>query len=96
VTQKKAAPAKKSAAAKTAPTKRAAPAKKAAKQTEWVATAWVEPEGGHCPPSHPVKAKLSSRIFQLPGMFAYDRTRADRCYEDETTAVIDGFTKAKR
>src|SRR5258708_5553932 len=67
-------------AAKKAPPKKApprkAPAKKAAKQVE---TAWVEPVGDVCPPSHPVKAKLSSKLFHLPGMFAYTRTRPDRC-----------------
>ena len=49
-----------------------------------------------CPPSHPIKAKLASRLFHLPGMFAYDRTRPDRCYRDETGAVADGLTRAKR
>jgi hypothetical protein len=29
-------------------------------------------------------------------MFAYDRTRPDRCYADEAAAAADGFTKAKR
>jgi hypothetical protein len=60
------------------------------------ATAWVEAEGGICPPTHPVKAKLTSRLFHLPGMFAYDRTRPDRCYLDADAAVADGFTAAKR
>jgi len=49
-----------------------------------------------CPPSHPIKAKLSSRIFHLPGMFAYERTRPDRCYVDETSATSEGFIRAKR
>jgi hypothetical protein len=56
----------------------------------------VVPEADRCPPSHPIKAKLASRIFHIPGMFAYDRTRADRCYPDESSAAGDGFTKAKR
>ena len=43
-----------------------------------------------------MKAKLSSRIFHLPGMFAYDRTRPDRCYSGADTALADGFTQAKR
>ncbi len=58
--------------------------------------AWVEPDDGMCPPSHPVKAKLSSRLFHLPGMAFYNRTRADRCYADEESAVQDGLTRAKR
>jgi hypothetical protein len=58
--------------------------------------AWVEPLEGTCPPSHPVKAKRSSKIFHLPGMFAYDRTNPDRCYANEEAAEGDGFRKAKR
>lgn len=58
--------------------------------------AWVEPEGSACPPGHPVKVKLSSGIFHLPGMLAYERTSPDRCYVDEAAAEADGFRKAKR
>ena len=57
---------------------------------------WVEPVGGVCPKSHPVKVKLASRIFHVPGLLAYDRTRPDRCYSDESSATRDGFTRAKR
>lgn len=86
--------AKKAAGPAKAPAAKAA--KKAAKAPAAPAVAWVAAEGGTCPPSHPVKAKLSSRLFHLPGMLAYDRTRPDRCYADEATAVADGLTKAKR
>lgn len=58
--------------------------------------AWVEPEGRECPPGHPVKAKLSSRIYHLPGMLAYDRTNPDRCYRDGEAAEADGLRRAKR
>jgi hypothetical protein len=59
--------------------------------------AWVEPAtDGACPVSHPIKGKLSSKIFHLPGMFAYDRTKADRCYATEAAAEADGLHKAKR
>jgi micrococcal nuclease len=62
-----------------------------------VAAAWVVPEpGGLCPTTHPVKAKLSSKLFHLPGMFAYTRTNPDRCYRDEAAAEADGLRKAKR
>jgi hypothetical protein len=57
---------------------------------------WVEATDGVCPTSHPVKGKLSSRIFHLPGMLNYDRTRADRCYRDVTAAEEDGLRPAKR
>jgi hypothetical protein len=75
-------------------TKVAKAAKKAAAATP--PPAWVEAADGTCPPTHPVKAKLASKLFHLPGMFAYARTRPDRCYLDADTAVADGFTAAKR
>ena len=86
-----AAPAKKAAA----PRKRAA--KKAAAAPAQVPAAWVVPDpGGICPTTHPVKGKLSSKLFHLPGMFAYNRTNPDRCYRDEQAAEADGLRKAKR
>lgn len=57
---------------------------------------WVEPQGTVCPSSHPVKAKLSSSIFHLPGMTAYERTTPDRCYKDAAAAESDGLRQAKR
>ena len=61
------------------------------------AQTWVEPAtDGACPVSHPIKGKLSSKIFHLPGMFAYERTKADRCYAAEADAEADGLHKAKR
>ncbi|HET9442193.1 MAG TPA: hypothetical protein VFO65_02650 [Acidimicrobiales bacterium] len=70
--------------------------KKAARPAARPTPAWVEPDDGACPSTHPVKAKLASRLFHLPGMFAYARTRADRCYRDGPAAEQDGFTRAKR
>jgi hypothetical protein len=57
---------------------------------------WVEPVGTTCPPDHPIKVKLASRLFHIPGMFAYERTRPDRCYAEEQDAVVEGFSRAKR
>lgn len=57
---------------------------------------WVEASSGSCPATHPVKAKLSSNIFHLPGMANYDRTRADRCYVTGAAAEADGLRMAKR
>jgi hypothetical protein len=57
---------------------------------------WVAPVDGECPTSHPVKAKVASGLFHLPGMLAYDRTHPDRCYRSEADASADGFTRAKR
>ena len=58
--------------------------------------AWVEPHEDHCPPGYPIKTKVKSGIYHLPGMTAYDRTRPDRCYADEAAAEADGLRKAKR
>jgi hypothetical protein len=60
------------------------------------AVLWVEPTGDVCPTSHPVKGKLTSKIFHLPGMLNYDRTKPDRCYRDAPAAEADGLRPAKR
>jgi hypothetical protein len=60
------------------------------------AAAWTGPVDGACPATHPIKAKLSSSIYHLPGMIAYERTNPDRCYRDEESAEADGLRKAKR
>lgn len=52
---------------------------------------WVPANDGLCPSSHPVKAKMSSKIFHVPGGGNYDRTKADRCYPDEASAEADGL-----
>jgi hypothetical protein len=72
------------------PVGRAAPAAEAP-------AAWVEPgNGGVCPTSHPVKGKLSSGIFHVPGGQNYERTRADRCYLDAAAAEADGLRRSQR
>jgi len=73
-----------------------APPKKAAAKKKAPVRAWVEPRGGVCPTSHPVKAKLTSKIFHRPGMLNYERTNPDRCYADEAEAQSDGLRAAKR
>ena len=57
---------------------------------------WMDPVGGGCPPSHPVKGKLASGIFHLPGGSSYERTTPDRCYLDSAAAEADGLRPAKR
>jgi len=57
---------------------------------------WVDPVGGACPVSHPVKAKLGSGIFHVPGGQMYDRTVPDRCYVDAAAAEADGLRASKR
>lgn len=57
---------------------------------------WVEPNpDGSPPPTHPVKAKLESGIFHVPGGQFYDRTKADRCYRDAAAAEADGLRPSK-
>ena len=58
--------------------------------------AWVEPTDGTCPVSHPVKAKLGSGIFHVPGGQMYDRTVPERCYADAAAAEADGLRASKR
>jgi hypothetical protein len=61
------------------------------------ASPWVEPaETGACPTHHPVKAKLRSGIFHVPGGASYARTRADRCYLSAGAAEADGLRASKR
>lgn len=57
---------------------------------------WVEPgDDGACPRTHPVKAKMRSGIYHVPGGASYDRTRPDRCYVDAAAAEADGLRAAK-
>ena len=57
---------------------------------------WVAANDGVCPQTHPVKAKLASKIFHTPGARNYSRTKADRCYPDEASAQADGMRPALR
>ena len=65
-------------------------------QTPPAEDAWVLPEGGECPASHPVKAKVLTGIFHVPGSANYARTRPDRCYRDAAAAEADGLRPPKR
>jgi hypothetical protein len=57
----------------------------------------VEPGAdGACPATHPVKAKLASGIFHVPGGGNYERTKPDRCYVSAEAAEADGLRAAKR
>ena len=84
------APKAKKATAKKA-TKATKATKKAAKPTPW-----VDPVDGTCPGTHPVKGKLSSKIFHVVGGLNYERTVPDRCYLDRAAAEADGLRPAKR
>ncbi len=57
---------------------------------------WVDPaDSGACPAHHPVKAKLASGIFHVPGGANYARTVADRCYLSAEAAESDGLRQSK-
>ena len=59
--------------------------------------AWVEAVADQPgPASHPVKAKLKSGIYHLPGMLNYDRTVPDRWYTTAEAAEADQLRRAKR
>jgi hypothetical protein len=51
---------------------------------------------GSCPKTHPVKAKLASGIYHVPGGGNYERTNPDRCYASAEAAEADGLRAAKR
>jgi hypothetical protein len=57
---------------------------------------WIAPVGTVCPDSHPIKAKLGSKVFRRPGMTGYDASKPERCYASEDAARQDGFKEAKR
>jgi len=60
------------------------------------AATWREPDdAGTCPTSHPIKGKMASGIFHVPGGANYDRTQPDRCYVDEDAAQRDGLRRSK-
>ena len=61
------------------------------------AGAFVDPgDDGACPLTHPVKAKLASGIYHVPGGGNYERTKPDRCYASAEAAEADGLRPAKR
>ena len=78
-------------------TKAPAKATKKASEPEPGNRTWIKPISDDlCPQSHPVKAKMASRIFHIPGGQNYARCRPDRCYESEQAAEADGFSRSKR
>jgi hypothetical protein len=64
--------------------------------SESASAAWVDPDGGACPTTHPVKGKLASGIYHEPGGQMYDRTSPDRCYRDADAAIAEGLRASKR
>jgi hypothetical protein len=62
---------------------------------EPLAAPWVQAVDGTCPVTHPVKVKVTSGIYHLPGSRFYTRTRPERCYIDAAAAEADGYRAAK-
>jgi len=57
---------------------------------------WLDADdSGACPATHPIKAKMSSGIYHVPGGANYDRTHPDRCYVDAAAAEADGLRRSK-
>ena len=57
---------------------------------------WIDPDAeGDCPISHPIKVKLRSGIYHVPGGASYERTNADRCYANPGDAEADGYRASK-
>jgi len=60
------------------------------------APAWIVPgPDGVVPDSHPVKVKVSSGIFHVPGGRFYERTTADRLYPNAESAEAAGYRPSK-
>jgi hypothetical protein len=84
------------AAPKATTPKPAKPKPAASKASAAPAAAWKKPNAdGSCPKTHPVKAKMASGIFHVPGGANYARTKPDRCYVDAAAAIADGLRPAK-
>ena len=75
---------------------RARPRRPSSRRTASTFPPGSTPRAGRRPATHPVKAKLKSGIYHLPGMLNYDRTVPDRCYRDAEAAEADGLRTAKR
>ncbi len=50
---------------------------------------------GAAPEGFPVKVKVSSGIFHVPGGRFYDRTNPDRWYATTGAALADGYRQSK-
>jgi hypothetical protein len=59
------------------------------------APAWVDGSDGAAPAGYPVKLKLSSGIFHVPGGRFYERTNPDRWYATAEAAIADGYRQSK-
>ena len=57
---------------------------------------WIVPgPDGAVPDSHPIKVKVTSGIFHVPGGRFYERTTADRLYPSAESAEAAGYRPSK-
>ena len=59
------------------------------------APAWVDGSDGDPPAGYPIKLKVSSGIFHVPGGRFYERTNPDRWYATAEAAIADGYRQSK-
>ena len=59
------------------------------------APTWVEATDGEAPAGYPIKLKVSSGIFHVPGGRFYERTNPDRWYATADAAIADGYRQSK-
>ncbi len=46
---------------------------------------------GVCPPDYPIKGNASSKVYHVPGLLSYDKTKAEWCFPTEEDAVSFGY-----
>jgi hypothetical protein len=75
----------------TSPSTAPAPTDNGAAMSSWV----IATDDGAAPDGYPIKVKVSSGIFHLPGGRFYDRTNPDRWYATAEAALADGYRQSK-
>ena len=64
------------------------------RQAQSAGVAAIEPVGGQCPTTHPIKGNNSQGgefIYHVPGGGNYDRTNPEVCFATEADAQAAGF-----
>jgi hypothetical protein len=51
----------------------------------------VKGTDGVCPPDFPIKGNASSKVYHVPGLPSYEKTRAEWCFPTEEDAVSFGY-----
>jgi hypothetical protein len=46
---------------------------------------------GVCPPDFPIKGNASSKVYHVPGLPSYEKTKAEWCFSSEDTAISFGY-----